>query len=143
MYYEDLMLTVNDNDNNSVDLKKNKLMENMRPRDKNYVKINKNVNTKWRDNKYYEHVTLELYGSNGVGTRIRNAVSGSKTPYLVGSRHEDLFFKVTESSGVNGRKEPLQLYYDSPEQYENHFFVLLDSSVKSNWHKRNLIAKRE
>ena len=143
MYYDDYMSPTNDNDVNSVDLKKNKLMESIKPRDKNYVKMTKNVNTKWRDGKYYDTVTLELYGANGVGTRIRNAITGSKTPYLVGSKYEDLFFKVSECSGVNGLKDPLQLYYDSPEQYENHFFVMVDSTIKSNWHKRNLLAKRE
>ena len=71
---------------------------------------------------------------------IRNAVTGDKTPYYVGSRHEDLFFINMECSGLFG-KEPVRLYYDNPEQYENHVYEILPPSIKKLWYEKNFDAR--
>jgi hypothetical protein len=140
MYYEDYMHPTQDNDVNSVDLKNNTFLNNLKTTERDCLRVKKRVVL---NDGREKNVAYELYGSKGVGTKIRNAVTGSKTNYLVGSRYEDLFFKVTESSGTNGRKDPLQLYYDSPEQYENHCFVKLDPEDKAYWHRKNLLARKE
>ena len=141
MYFHDYMNNnANENDCMSLDLKTN---NGFKMEDKNRVKIMKVVNAKWTDGKYYKNVEIELFGSGYTGSRIRNAVSGSRTRVLVGSKEEGKFFQVSECSGYNERREPLNLYYDSPEQYENHFFVHLEQEVKQNWHKRYVTFSKE
>lgn len=105
-----------------------------------------------RLDKYYEEVyvtfgneviTLNLYGSGSIGTRIRNAVTGDDANVLVGSSNEDLFFKVSDSSGRYGRQHPLVLYYDSPEQFENHYLTTINQNIKNQWHKKkNAMSRR-
>jgi hypothetical protein len=76
--------------------------------------------------------------------RIRNAVTGlryrddhPKLKYLVGSRQEDLFFKVTIANGENGNN-PVNLFYDNPEQFEKHQRVVVSQPAKEKWMKKNL-----
>ena len=84
---------------------------------------------------------LEYYETSiNVDTRIRNAVTGCryrddhpKLRYLVGSRQEDLFFKVIISNGENGNNNPVFLFYDNPEQFEKHQRVLLAQPIKEKW----------
>jgi len=66
-------------------------------------------------------------------TMIRDAITGYKHhEYRVGSWHEDLFFKVIETSGNVG-KGLFCLYYDSPEQYERHMKGTVSDTVKRTW----------
>ena len=89
--------------------------------------------------------TLEYYETSMVSdTRIRNAVTGAryrddhpKLKYLVGSRQEDLFFKVTIANGENGNI-PINLFYDNPEQFERHQRFVLSQATKERWAKKNL-----
>ena len=83
---------------------------------------------------YYKKVYVNLYGSGSIGTKIRNAVTGERYEYKVGSREQDMFYSVGLCTGENGMKESLSLFYDSPEQYENHMFQSIDITVKNNWH---------
>ena len=104
--------------------------------------IQNHFNKKWTDDKFYKRVTIENYGSGSYGSLVRNAVTGTKYNIMVGSADEDLLFKVIEASGHNGRKEPLMLYYDSPEQYENHQFTTVSQEVKLKWSQRSLEARK-
>ena len=132
-----------DDDRNSDDVKlKNSLTTETKRADKNYQKIVKPFFKEWTDGKYYKNVTIECYGSGQIGCRIRNAVTGQYTPYLVGSMDEDLFFTVSDCVGRNGRKDPLHLYYDTPEQYENHQFTNLSQEIKQKWYNKNLAARK-
>jgi hypothetical protein len=138
MYFHDYMNNnANENDCISLDSKL-KASNGFKIEDKNRVKIVKSVNAKWNDGKYYKNVEIELFGTGYIGSRIRNAVSGARTRSLVGSKDENMFFQVADCTGFDGRREPLNLYYDSPEQYENHFFVNLEQHVKEAWHRRFL-----
>ncbi len=83
---------------------------------------------------YYKKVYVNAFGSGGHGMRIRNAVTGVKYPYLVGSRYQDKFFSVAICTGENGMKDSLSLFYDSPEQYESHMFSTIDNERKNIWH---------
>jgi hypothetical protein len=141
MSYEKNMYSYDENDVVLTSNKKKILVETKKA-DTKYDKYVKELKMKWTDGKYYDKVIIELYGSGDTGTKIRNAVTGAKTPYLVGSLNEDLFFKVMDASGNNGRKDSLILFYDSPEQYENHQFVMVSQSIKEAWLTKNLEARK-
>jgi len=143
MSYEKNMFFDSDNDVVLTSNNKNKIsLGEVKKSDTKYDKYNKVIRMKWQDGKYYDKVTIELFGSGDTGTKIRNAVTGAKTPYLVGSKNEDLFFKVMDASGNKGRKDSLLLFYDSPEQYENHQFIILDQVIKESWLNKNLEARK-
>ena len=146
MYYEDLLETAADAENvfveDSFDNKKNTSAAVARNIDANYEKFKVPFNKTWKDGRYYENIIVEVYGSGQTGSRIRNAVTGQTYSYLVGSGAEDLFFKVTDSTGRKGRKYPLILFYDSPEQYENHQFTSVSQEIKKTWQEKHLVARR-
>jgi hypothetical protein len=140
MSYEKNMFFENDNEDFVSSKFKN--LQEVKKSDKRYDKFVKDLKMKWQDGKYYDKVTVEMFGSGNTGTKIRNAVTGAKTPYLVGSLNEELFFKVMDASGNGGRKDSLMLFYDSPEQYENHQFIILDEIIKESWTNKNLVARK-
>lgn len=143
MYYDDLLETaVNDETSVEYELRQKTAADALKRLDKNYDKFSVPFNNVWTDGKYYKRITIENYGSGSHGTRIRNAVTGVHYDFIVGSADEDIFFKVTDSTGRNGRKDPLMLYYDSPEQYENHHFTSVSHDVKQKWYKRSLEAQK-
>jgi hypothetical protein len=106
-----------------------------------YQKYTKLLDIETTNGKICKRVTIECYGTGQIGSRIKNAVTGQLYSFFVGTGHEDLFFKVIDSMGRNGRKEQLVLFYDTPEQYENHQFIHLDQQVKERWHQKNLEAR--
>ena len=141
MTYEDQYYpAIVDDRSDDANLKKNAIAESENL-DPNFQKEIRTFNNTW-NGKYYKKVTIKSYGSGQIGSRIRNAVTGQYTPYIVGSKNEDLFFVVNDSTGLFGRREPLFLYYDSPEQYENHQFTLLNQKIKEKWNEKNLLARQ-
>jgi hypothetical protein len=110
--------------------------------DKNYqrytIRVPEYYNSK---GKLTSNAVIEDYGSGIQGTLVRNAVTGYKYNIVVGSSNEDILFKVIESSGRNKRRDPLMLYYDSPEQYENHHRTTVSTEVKQKWNQRFLEAR--
>ena len=130
----------NDFENDSNNLKKQHFTNSaFQKLNNNYEKYSIPFNKIWIDGKFYKRITIKNYGSGCQGTRIINAVTGTKYNIKVGSAEENLFFKVTDSSGINGRNEPLMLYYDSPEQYENHYFTNVSQDTKQQWIQRSLL----
>jgi hypothetical protein len=128
----------NDFENNNNNLKKRHFTNSeFQKLNNNYEKYTIPFNKIWIDGKFYKHITIKNFGSGGQGTRIINAVTGNKYNIKVGSAEENLFFKVTDSTGFNGRNEPLMLYYDSPEQYENHYFTNVSQDAKKQWMQRS------
>ena len=87
---------------------------------------------------------ITVYASGSQGTTIRNACTGIKIAgYKVGSVDEDFLFSVIIScSEIPGRREPLVLFYDSPEQYERHLFSIIQQHEKREWVEKFLAAKR-
>jgi hypothetical protein len=130
----------NDFENDSNNLKKQHFTNSaFQKLNNNYEKYSIPFNKIWIDGKFYKRITIKNYGSGCQGTRIINAVTGTKYNIKVGSAEENIFFKVTDSSGINGRNEPLMLYYDSPEQYENHYFTNVSQDTKQQWIQRSLL----
>jgi hypothetical protein len=146
MYYDEMLETAVEpdvlSDSPSSGIKKTNAVLQKQRTDSRYEKYRSHVNKTWKDGKYYNTVVVEHYGSGQQGSRIRNAVTGQSYPYVVGSSNEDLFFKVSEATGRNGRKHTLTLFYDSPEQYENEHFTSVSQVIKDRWQKRYMDARR-
>ncbi len=111
--------------------------------DKNYFSYKIPYGRYGPDGKFHKNkrLTIHNYGSGGTGSEIRNAVNGFGTGYTVGSANEDLFFKVIDATGINYKREPFVLFYDSPEQYERHHHTVVSNKSKERWNKKFLEAK--
>jgi len=102
-----------------------KLMEELKKADKGYNKTYR-YNGKKR-------VAVEFYTTNITpGSKIRNAITGVYQKFLVGSRSEDLFYKVANVSDVC-RNDQHVMFFDSPEQYERHFHATVSQPCKEEW----------
>jgi hypothetical protein len=110
---------------------------NVRKLDKNYEEI-RIKKKKWEivpgEKK---HFIIRCYGSALFG-KIRNATDGSYYNMRVGEKDEEQLFKVIVSDGRMGRRDPLMLYYDTPEQYERHRRTTVLPETKEKWYKRQL-----
>jgi len=142
MYYEDDIFNPNNvNYENDIDNKNimNNILFDIKQMDKGYHKTEQFFNKVWKDGKFYKNISVEMYTSGDVGTKIRNAVTGQRYDYKVGSRSEDLLFKVKNVSGKLA-KDSRHLFYDNPEQYENHQYVTVSSNIKEKWYNKNIKA---
>ena len=79
--------------------------------------------------------TIDCYSTPYHSSRIRDAISGEYTKYVVGKKEEELFFRVAIATGkcTDG---PVHLYYFSPEQYEQHHKCYVTDVVKVSWQKK-------
>jgi len=115
-------------------------LSEMKQMDKGYRKIKRLGYKKAPNGDLVEKMMLvEVYCSGDVGTHIRNAVTGHRYPYRVGSKEEDLLFKVGLATGELGVNSG-SLFYDSPEQYEKHCFTTISTEGKNRWHEKNLLS---
>lgn len=116
----------NDIDNNILhDLKSNI--------DKRYHFLTKKV--KHSSNDFYKNIKIEMYGTGDIGSTIRNAETGEYFKgHLVGSDIEDIYFKTSFFRSPN--KEPLLLFYCSPEHYERHQHINLSNKIKTKWYNK-------
>lgn len=118
----------------------------MMPADKYFYKIKRTIvddsKTKMKNDGivYYKTVTIGIFGSGQLGSRIRNAVTGHKYNILVGSKEQEKLYSVALCTGENGIKSPVFMYYDTPEQYEAHLFSRVDMDRKTAWHMRKPAA---
>jgi hypothetical protein len=119
------------------------LLKNKQPRLKGNrcYTINRVLNKKWSDGKFYNTVTIKLHGSGDYGSYIKNAVTGAYTNHRVGSEAEYLYFSVANCTGLDKMNGPVHLYYDTPSQYENHQFTTVDQEIKDAWLKRVNLLK--
>jgi len=65
-------------------------------------------------------VLVNVYGSSVTGSHIRHAISGEYTKYIVGSKNEELFYKVCVATGTN-KDGPVTLFFNSQDEYLRHF----------------------
>lgn len=141
MYYDEASYCGMSETTEEFELRQKEAAAELKRLDKQYDKYTIPFKKRWTDGKYYKRITIENYGSNTLGSFIRNAVTGSRYDIRVGSAEEDLLFKVIDACGKNGRKDPLMLYYDSPEQYENHHFKIVSPEVKQRWYGKYMEAR--
>lgn len=118
------------------------------PKNQEYIRVHYNFLTSQSiDNDVRKHGQYNMYYSGSSGNRIRDATTGAKLDYFVGSNNEQLFFKVMETNSYLSRAsaynnsnmshgKTLPLFFESPEQYEKHTFSTLDADTKRRWHER-------
>lgn len=150
MYEEDRFNPAYNVDVNELDeLDKKKVADRLfRSSDSNYARCRKDIMkeiTKKNGEviKVLKPVYYDLYGSGDVGFHIRHAITGFRTPHIIGSKDEDLYFVVSDSRGLTKTQQPLILFFDSPEQYEKHCYTTVSDRVKHAWQQKNMIALQE
>jgi hypothetical protein len=86
---------------------------------------------------------IEFYETSATPHRyIRDAISGvRRVPFRTGTRDEDLFFSVRMATGEGRYVDGSNLFYDSPEQYERHFRVVVPESIKQRWYAKVFVAR--
>ena len=89
------------------------------------------------DSERNKRVKVEFFETTLAANRyIKNAITGAiEAPFRVGTEDEDLFFSVFLSTGECGPTPPC-LFYDSPEQYERHFYTKVSDELKARWRAR-------
>lgn len=77
------------------------------------------------------------------GSLIRSAITGNRyEKFKVGSYIEDLFFKVCNTTIETGSRCPLYLFFDSPQEFENHFKCKISDEIKIKWKIKYEIAMK-
>ena len=68
------------------------------------------------------------------GQRLHCQVTGA--PIVQNSVESQQLWSVMDSTAHDGSKDPLKLYYNTPEQYERHRGVKVPLSVKELWRQK-------
>jgi hypothetical protein len=127
MYQEDYF---NPTDPNEYDNHKDALAKALRE-DRGLNTLTRKVKM---DSGMIKNKRIRVFTSSGVGTRIRDAETGEYYPNKIGSKDEDLFFKVAIATGectsANGSNT---LFYCSPQHYENHLHTTVDPERIVAW----------
>jgi hypothetical protein len=140
MYYED---SFHPNEENAIASSQKKELNNIKSFDSGYGYVYRN---KTSGSNKVKNARVDCYASGDSGMKIRNAETGHYYKFKVGSKDEDLFFKIALASGelktTNGSNV---LFYDSPEQYEKHLMTEVDQEIKDRWvaKKKYLMAKEK
>ena len=140
MYYED---SFHPNEENAIASSQKKELNNIKSFDSGYGYVYRNKSS--GSNKV-KNARVDCYTSGDSGMSIRNAETGQYYKFKVGSKDEDLFFKVSLATGelktTNGSNV---LFYDSPEQYEKHLMDEIEQETKDNWvaKKKSLMSKNK
>jgi hypothetical protein len=140
MYNDDYLNFEDENDNVSeYDIQKMLEKEKMKDRGYNviYRKINRHDGIKY--NKKFK-----IYTSGGIGSYIRDVETGKYFSNIVGSRDEDLFFKVILATGqCNSSNGFSTLFFISPQHYESYLQCEVDPMIVRNWEKKRDIRLTE
>ena len=80
-----------------------------------------------------KHKRIKVYTSAYSGL-IRDAETGEYYNYKVGSKDEDLFFKVTIATGeCTSANRSTTAFYTSPYQYMNHMKPTIEARQNAQW----------
>jgi len=128
MYYDD---SFHPNEENDVTNYQKKELNNLKSNDTGYGYIfRKQLLPSGKSKK----TRVDCYTSGDVGSKIRNAEDGNYYKYKVGSKEEDLLFKIRLAKGeLKTNNGSNLLFYDSPEQYEKHLTQEIDDEIKEKW----------
>ena len=127
-------------DNDSTSVVSNKSNSN-RKTYKKYSKGNR-VETKIRSNSG-PGSEFNYFMQDKQGRNIINALTGFIYPFKVGSKEEKQFWRVMIPYYKDGSWEGVKLFYDSPEQFENHKGITVDNYVKQKWRNNINIANNK
>ncbi len=125
MYQDDYY---NPADPNDVEDEFDLMVEKTKKQDKGYNVIYRKVQGKRKNKK------IGIYTSGGVGSLIRDAETGERFPNVVGSKDEDLFFKVALATGEC--KNSNTLFFVSPQSYASHMCCEVSPVLAYNWERR-------
>jgi len=115
----------------AVKLRK-RALDDFKRSDKGYNKITINIsNNKKKHIEFYETFLRP-------GTHLRNAITGGYYDETVGSKRENLWFKVNNATAFGGRRNPAIMYFDTPEQFERHFNTTVSAKNKEMWLSKKL-----
>jgi hypothetical protein len=104
----------------------------------NYHTVKLRYNNKWKGH-YLSSITISYYRTLvQSGSRIIHAITGEQLPGVVGSLDENRYFKVKVSSF--GQENNGNLFYLSPEEYENHQFCCVGQATRDKWRAKQLIC---
>lgn len=132
MYQEDYFNPVDQQDFEEDDVEK--MFEKAKRQDRGYNTIYRKAQRK--DGRIYNK-KIEIYTSSGTGSRIRDAESGEYFSNIVGSKDEDLFFKVMLATGeCNSANGSYTLFYASPQHYSNHLLCDVDPKIVAAWEEK-------
>ena len=94
------------------------------------------------------------YPSNKPQTFVRNAVTGVKYPFLVGSHEQRQLYKMVDSTGTcDAEGYPIKqrsllpnlntnhLFYDSPEQCMSNLRITISDAEINSWRERTQILE--
>ena len=132
MYQEDYYNPVDSNDYD--DQNEDDMFERSKRQDKGYNTVYRKALRK--NGKTYQK-KIEMYTSNGTGSLIRDAETGEYFDYKVGSKNEDLFFKVMLATGeCTSANGSYTLFYASPQHYANHMLCAVDAELALAWERK-------
>lgn len=86
---------------------------------------------------------VEVYSTPNNGY-IRNASSGVRESHRVGSKYENLYFRVKDVgfyTKYDSNKEPRKLFYRNPEEFERHQSVKVSQEIKKTWYEQYMKVK--
>jgi hypothetical protein len=129
-YYEDMLETVSNGGSSASSATPHKNAAAEKSNDKN-----KNKNKKKKEEKPV------YFKSNIRGRRIVYGDTGITTPHIVGTRDEDLYFKVNYTAH-HYELEQMFLYYDNPMDYCIHYFTQLCPNRRIKHEDPELLKER-
>lgn len=132
MYQDEFYNPADLNDYDELD--EERIFEKVKRQDRGYNVIYRKALRK--DGRPYSK-KIEIYTSSGTGNRIRDAETGEYLNYIVGSRDEDLFFKVMLATGeCTSANGSYTLFYASPQHYANHLLCQVNPELYSTWEEK-------
>lgn len=127
----------NDYHDNSIGGKfaSNKEIDLLKSSDVGYNKIYRQVHRDSDDMLIKKKI--DCYTSGIVGSNIRDAETGEYYKFLVGSKEEDLFFKVSLATGeCKSKNKSHTLFYASPSHYSSHMYTEVTDTIIMNWENK-------
>lgn len=99
--------------------------------------LKKNVtnSNNFRSANDYEYKNIDVFSNKPNNKYIVHAIRGIITQHLIGTTDEKLYYKIKILNGTKNNKKYITLYYNSPEEYENHLDIKLDEQIKKNWYE--------
>jgi hypothetical protein len=87
---------------------------------------------------------IELYTSGCIGSEIRDAETGEYFTHRVGSKDEDLYYKVILATGeCKSANGSYTAFFRSPNHYANHMECSVSTANIAAWEKKRMERERE
>ena len=80
---------------------------------------------------------IDFYTTGGVGSNIRDAETGEYYTNFVGSKEEDLYFKVALVTGeCKSKNKSNTLFFISPSSYASHMYSEVSNENIAKWEQK-------